>query len=166
MAYSNERITAVRRAYIDNRLSLTQAASLNQVNYQTARAWKKKAEAEGKSWDKARAAQNLSEGTITDIANRLIDEYIIQHQASMALLKTDTDLTAVEHTQLLASMADSFSKTMASFKKINPTISELAVALDVLKLLAEHIKQNNPEAIQIFMEILEPFGEELTAHYG
>lgn len=166
MAYSSDVRSAVRKTYVEDRFPLKQAAALHQINYQTARAWKNKDEADGKSWDKARAAQSLSAGNASDIANAMIGDQILMHQEVIALIKNDDQLSPIQKAQTLASLSDSLSKTLSSFKKVTPSISELAVALDTLKFQADFIKQNYPEFIQPFMEILEPLGEELTTRYG
>ena len=166
MAYSSDIRAAVRNSYVVDRLPLKQAAALHQVNYQTARAWKNKDAANGKSWDKARAAQSLSSGNASDIANRMIGDQILMHQEVISLIKNDTELSPIQKAQTLASLSDSLSKTLSSFKKVTPAISELAVALDTLKFQADFIKQHYPDLVQPFMEMLEPLGEELSTRYG
>jgi|GEM_PF-531732 len=166
MAYSNDIRMAVKHSYVDDRFSLKQSSRLHNVNYQTARAWKKKDEQTGKSWDKARAAQSLSAGNASEIANRMIGDQLLMHQEVIQLIKSDNELSPIQKAQTLASLSDSLSKTLSSFKKVTPSISELAVALDTLKFQADFIKQFYPHLIESFMEILEPLGEELSTHYG
>jgi transposase len=55
MAHAQETISAVRAAYVHERLPLKAAASKHGVSYATARTWKSKAGAAGDDWDKAHA---------------------------------------------------------------------------------------------------------------
>lgn len=166
MAYSNKIKAAVRQSYVEDNLLLTQAANLHQVNIQTARSWKKKDSDNGLSWDKARAVQSLSQGNAKDFATEMINDQMSMHKIVIAEIKKEKSLSALQKTQALATLSDSLSKTLSSFKKVSPAISELAVALDVIKFQADYIKQHHPDLIEPFIEMLEPFGQELTSHYG
>ena len=48
----------------------------------------------------------------------------------------------------------------------SPELAKLAIALDVTKQLAEYIRQHYPHHTEVFLEILEPFGERLSEIYG
>jgi len=50
--------------------------------------------------------------------------------------------------------------------KSAPELNRLAVASEVLQLLAKFVRDRFPAHATAFMEVLEPFGEELVKVYG
>lgn len=166
MAHPKEIRDIVRRAYVFDRLTLEIAAMKAGVSYGTARRWKADAGETGDDWDKAQSAQLIAGGTLEDIARGVLAGLVTQYQATMEELARTEDFKPMEKTKLLASLADSFQKTVSASKKILPETNELAVAMDVLQRLATFVKNNKPEHIQVFAELLEPFGSELSKAYG
>jgi hypothetical protein len=166
MAHPKETRDIVRRAYVFDRLTLEIAAMKAGVSYGTARRWKADAGETGDDWDKAQSAQLIAGGTLEDIARGVLAGLVTQYQATMEELARTEDVKPMEKTKLLASLADSFQKTVSASKKILPETNELAVAMDVLQRLATFVKNNRPEHIQVFAELLEPFGSELSKAYG
>ncbi|WP_420996228.1 DUF1804 family protein [Cupriavidus sp. 30B13] len=166
MAHPKEIRDAVRRAYVFDRLTLEIAAMKAGVSYGTARRWKADAAETGDDWDRAQSAQLIAGGTLEDIARGVLAGLVTQYQSTMEELSRTDDVKPLEKTKLLASLADSFQKTVSASKKILPETNELAIAMDVLQRLAAWVKNNKPEHIQIFAEMLEPFGVELSRAYG
>lgn len=166
MAHPKETRDAVRRAFVFDRLTLEIAAMKAGVSYGTARRWKTDAAETGDDWDKAQSAQLIAGGSLEEIARGVLAGLVTQYQATMEELTRTEDVKPLEKTKLLASLADSFQKTVSASKKILPETNELAVAMDVLQRLATFVKNNRPDHIQVFAEILEPFGHELSKAYG
>jgi oligoendopeptidase F len=166
MAHPNEIKQAVKNEYVINKQPLTVACHLHGVSYATGQAWKRKAKQQGKSWEKERNADHISEKNLEERYTQLLEEFAIRYDATMQKLATDTDLTAEQHIKMIASIADSMTKINAAFKNFAPNISELSIAMDVLRHLSLFIKENNPEQVEFFLEVLEPFGDELSTHYG
>lgn len=166
MAHPKETRDAVRRAFVFDRLTLEIAAMKAGVSYGTARRWKADAAETGDDWDKAQSAQLIAGGSLEEIARGVLAGLVTQYQATMEELTRTEDVKPLEKTKLLASLADSFQKTVSASKKILPETNELAVAMDVLQRLATFVKNNRPDHIQVFAEILEPFGHELSKAYG
>lgn len=167
MAHPKETRDAVRRAYVFDRLSLEIAASKFGVAYATARRWKAVAAEEGDNWDKAQGAHLMASGALEDTARAVLAGLVMQYQATMdELTASTTKVTPMEKTKLLASLADSFQKTVSASKRILPETSELATAMDVLNRLADFVRLNYPQHIQALAELLEPFGDELSKAYG
>ena len=67
---------------------------------------------------------------------------------------------------MLASLADAFNKTVAASRKVLPETSELATAMEVLNFMAIFIQEKYPQHLSAFLEILEPFGQEINKKYG
>lgn len=158
MAYSQDDKDKVRRAYIFDKLSLDKCAEVYGISYATVQRWKKQARARGDDWDKVKSAQTLVGGEIEDVARELLTELIIIFKTTMDNVKND-DLDAKTKVQLLASLADSYNKSISANRKLMPVTDRLAVAMTVMELLGEYIKEHKPEAMAVFVEILVPFGE-------
>ena len=166
MAHSSEMRTAVRAAYIYDRLPLEAAAVKAVVPAGTAARWKRQAKEAGDDWDKMRAACLLSGEGVETVARQMLADYVMQHKALMETISTDADMKAEVKVQLLASLADSFNKTVAASKRVLPETSELATALNVLDRLSTFIREQFPQHGPAFVEILEPFGTVLARAYG
>jgi len=158
VAYSQDDKDKVRKAYIFDKLPLDKCASLHGISYATVQRWKNQARARGDDWDKVKSAQTLVGGEIEDVARELLTELIIIFKTTMDNVKND-DLDAKTKVQLLASLADSYNKSISANRKLMPVTDRLAVAMTVMELLGEYIKEHKPEAMAVFVEILVPFGE-------
>ncbi|VVE59809.1 DNA-binding protein [Pandoraea captiosa] len=166
MAHPKEIRDKVRRHYVFDRLSLEVAAVSAGVAYGTARRWKTDAAAAGDDWDKAQAAQLLAGNGIEEIARQALAGLVTQYKATMDELQVNTEVSAGDKVQMLASLADAYNKTISASKRILPETNELAVAMGVVQRLAAFIKENHPKHVAAFAEVLGPFGDELARAYG
>lgn len=166
MAHSPETRDKVRRLYVFDRIGLEMAALQCGVSMSTASRWKREAMDEGDDWDKFRAAAILSGDGIESIARAALAGFLTQYQATMDTLNANPDIKAETKVQMLASLADSFNKTVAASRKVLPETSQLATAMEVVQKLATFIREKYPKHAQAFVEVLEPFGEELAKAYG
>ena len=166
MAHSPEVRLTARNAYIYQRLTCEQVAQRIGTTSTTVRRWRDQARQAGDDWDHARTAASMSESAMSDIARKVIEEYLLQHQAVMEQLKADPETPPLKKAAALASLSDSFNKTMAAFRRAAPETSKLAVALDVLAQLADYVRRNAPSAAPELLCVLEPFGAELTKVYA
>lgn len=166
MAHAQETVNALRAAYIYDRLPLESAAAKVGVPAGTATRWKRAAKARGEDWDKLRAAILLAGEGVEAIARQALADYVTQHQAVMEMIATTPDLVAVQKVNLLASLADSFAKTVAASRRVLPETDELAVSLRVLNDLADFAKSHHPHCAAAMLEIIEPFGVVLVKKYG
>lgn len=164
--HPSERRRELRGLYVYKRLPMEACCAAMKLPRTTGNRWKTAARADGDDWDKARAAAALSEDTFNGMARRLLEDYLIQHQATIDMLRDQSELPAPQRAQLLAMLSDSFHKTMASFKRLTPELSRHAVALDALQRLATFCQQRYPQHVPAILELLEPFGEELAKAYG
>ncbi|TXI17624.1 MAG: DUF1804 family protein [Roseateles sp.] len=166
MSHPKERRTQLRGLYVFKRLSMEAACNALKIAKSTGIRWKGEARDDGDDWDSARAAIALGDENFSQLSKKLLEDYLVQHQASIEQLRADQTLTALQRANVLASMADSFNKTMASFKRLAPELNRHAVALDTLQRLASFAQQRYPHAVPALLELLEPFGEELAKAYG
>jgi hypothetical protein len=166
MSHTTERRTQLRGLYVYKRLSMEAACAALHIGKTTGGRWKRDAASHGDDWDKARSAIALGDDNFSQLARKLLEDYLVQHQATIDLLREDKKTPAADRALLLASLADSFHKTMASFRKIAPELNRHAIALDALQRLAGFAQQRFPRHVPALLELLEPFGEELAKAYG
>lgn len=166
MAHGAERRRQLRGLYVYKRLSMEAACAALALSRTTANRWKAAARAAGDDWDQARAAVAMGDENFLQLSRQLLEDYLIQHQATIDLLRQHGDMPPQQRAQLLAMLADSFHKTMASFKRLMPEMSRHAIALDALQRLASFTQARYPQHVPALLEMLEPFGEELAKAYG
>jgi hypothetical protein len=168
MAHASEKRTQLRGLYVYKRLPMEAACAAMRpvIPRSTGNRWKADAKAVGDDWDSARAAVALGDENFSQLSRKLLEDYLVQHQAAIDALRKDDKMTATQRATVLASMADSFHKTMASMKKLAPELNRHAVALDSLQRLANFAQQRYPRHVPALLEMLEPFGEELAKAYG
>ncbi len=166
MAHASEKRTQLRSLYVYQRLSMEAACKKVGVPRSTANRWKQEAEDKGDDWDTARAAVGLGDENFNTLGKKLLEDYLLQHQATMDLLRQDKTMSARERAETLASMSDSFNKTMNSFKRLAPELNRQSIGLDVLQRLAQFVQMKHPKHVAALIEILEPFGTELSKAYS
>lgn len=166
MAHKPERRQQLRGLYIFKRLDMEPACGAMGLPLGTGRRWKNEAKAAGDNWDEARAANALGDESFNALSRKLLEDYLAQHQAAIDALRTAKDMEPAARAQMLASLADSFNKTMSAMKRLAPELNRHAVALDALQRLAQFAQQRFPKHVPALLELLEPFGEELAKAYG
>jgi hypothetical protein len=166
MAHGAEKRTQLRGLYVFQRLPMEAACKKAGVPRSTGNRWKQEAEDRGDNWDTARAAVAMGDENFNQLGKKLLEDYLLQHQATMDLLREDKKMTPRERAETLASMSDSFNKTMNSFRRLAPEINRQAVGLDVLKRLAQFAQAKHPKHVPALLALLEPFGEELAKAYA
>lgn len=162
MAHPTEKRTQLRGLYVYQRLAMETACKQLDVPRSTANRWKQDAFDKGDDWDTTRAAVGLGDENFSTLSKRLLEDYLVQHQATMDQLRDATEMSARERADTLASMSDSFNKTMISFKRLSPELNKQAVQLDVLQRLVSFAQAQFPQHLTAMVELLEPFGQELA----
>jgi len=166
VAHAAERRRQLRGLYVFKRLPMEAACGAMGLPRSTGNRWKSDAKAGGDDWDTARTAVALGDENFMQLSRQLLEDYLVQHQATIDMLRDKPDTPAADRAQLLAMLGDSFHKTMASFKRLMPEMSRHAMALDALQRLASFAQQRYPQHVPGLIEMLEPFGEELAKAYG
>jgi hypothetical protein len=149
----------VRKHYVFDRLSLEQASTLAGVAYTTAKRWKSSAEADGDDWDKVRTAATMGGGDLEQLSQQILTEMLIQFNATLDLIKADTEMAAVQRVDLLSSLMDNIHKSMSAMRRFLPEANSLAIGMQVIRGLAEFVQAKFPQHGSVLIEILEPFGE-------
>ena len=162
MAHPGEKRTPLRGLYVYQRLAMETACKKLGVPRSTGNRWKQEAFDKGDDWDTVRAAVGLGDENFSTLSKRLLEDYLVQHQATMDQLRAATTMSARDRADTLASMSDSFNKTMASFRRLSPELNKQAVQLDVLQRLVSFAQARYPQHLTAMVELLEPFGEELA----
>lgn len=166
MAHAKADINELRRLFVFEKQSLTQAANLLNIDYSTASRWRKRALKKGDDWDKLRAAATFAGGELEDIAKSLLTDLVVQYKSTIDSLQKAEDISAQDKVKLLASLSDSYNKTIGASKKILPQTSELATALKTLEIIGKHIADNKPQLLQAFSEILTEVGELISVEFS
>lgn len=159
MAHSQSTKDDLRKKYIFEGLSLAMAAVMCEVSYPTAQRWKNQAADANDNWDKVKVAHTMAGGDFEDMSRQILTDFIIQFKATMDMVKTTEQILPSQRVEMLTSLADAYNKTIASSRKILPETSKLAVALQVLELLAKYIQEHKPDLLIEFMSVLDPFGD-------
>ena len=162
MAHGKEKRTQLRGLYVFQRMAMEAACKKLGVPRSTANRWKQDAADQGDDWETARTAMALGDENFKNLSAKLLEDYLVQHQATMNLLRDNKDMGPRERAETLASMSDSFNKTMSSFKRLNPELDRQAVQLDIIQRFAAFAQQRFPQHLAALVEMLEPFGEELA----
>lgn len=167
MAHPRETRLALRAAYLGG-LPIEQAAAKAAVPLATARRWKADALATGDDWDKfQRASLIVAGGGFDQAMGRVAAGVILRCEALLERIADDAEIDPLEATKAVASLTDSLAKAHAAAKRLMPVTDRYAVAMDVLKRLAEHTmtKKPGPFAAEL-VELIEGFGAELGRAYG
>lgn len=166
MAHGEEKIRAVRASYVFDQLGLEIAAMKHGIPEATARRWKRDAKQAGDDWDKARSAQMIAGGGIEDVVRQTLAVVVVQVQATVEAIQANPDMPPADKVQALVSLADAYNKLMAASKRLMPETDKLAVAMDVVKRMAEFVAKRKPALAHEFVELMEPFGDEIARVYG
>lgn len=161
MAKSADVRATVRKHYVFGRLSLEQAARLADVAFSTAKRWKTQAAAEGDDWDKVRNAATLAGGDIEQLSQQILTEMLVQFNATLDLVKADPEMSAAVRVELLSSLMDNIHKSMSAMRRFLPETNALAIAMLVIRGLADFVQEQFPQHGSAFVEILEPFANVL-----
>lgn len=164
--YGDDTRAALRRAFVYDRLELPAAAAQAGVSVNTARRWKAAAEAAGDDWSRARSAARLAEEGRQSVAEMILNDYLVLHQACMEEVKAASGIDPLKKAEALARLAAAFTKTMAAVGKASPDLSRLAVATDVIQRLAAFVRAGFPDRAPALLEVLEPFAAALAKEYG
>ena len=165
MAHDATTRAAVRAAYVTRRLPITAAAREAGVPTTTARTWKRRAEQAGDNWDRAREAAALAEGGLGPTTERVLGDFTELFTSTMEHLRASPG-DPVETAKAIASLADSYAKTVKAAGAVDPKLGRLAIALETLERLGRWVQAHRADLAPGLIEILEPFGADLSAEWG
>ncbi len=166
MAHDDKTRREARKLFVFQRQSLPTIAITLTVSEATLRRWKADAKARGDDWDVGRAANTIAGEGMEMLVATVIEDFVVLYQATIEAVKGDPNIAPADRVKMMASLADAFHKTIAASGRVSPKISELGVAMDVLKRLADFTRQHHPDRAGLLLEVLEPFGTHLSEVYG
>ncbi len=155
MAHDEKTKAYMRRYYVFDCLTLEQAAEKAGVSYNTARRWKKEAEARGDNWDTVRDANTMASGKVEDVARGMLTTFVLYFESTMDELRKTEDLPVSEKAKLIQGLGDSYSKMVASSKRLLPEVSELATAWKVIEMVTNLIKTKHSDLLPTFLSVLD-----------
>lgn len=160
MAHGKEARAEVRSNYVQGR-PLTTAAEVAGVSYQTARNWKREACGSGDDWDTAKQARILASSGPENVGSQLLEELVTQFIATINDLRTK-DLAPETKANVLASLADSYLKTVMATNRATAGQDDLSQVMLVLQRLTKFTHRTFPQHLAIVMEVVEAFGEHVA----
>lgn len=165
MAHDEKTKAYVRRYYVFDCLTLELAAEKAKVSYNTARRWKREAEARGDNWDKVRDASTMASGKVEDVARGMLTTFVIYFEKTMEELRHSENLPVSEKAKLIQGLGDSYSKMVASSKRLLPEVSELATAIETMKMFGNYVNEKRADLMPEFLDLLDAFGELLHKEF-
>lgn len=166
MAHGPEMRGALRAAYIYDMQSMEAAATRLKIAFATAARWKRDAKVAGDDWDKARAAARLAGQGADNVTREVLEDFVILFQSTIAQLKNDPAVPALDKAEALSRLSDAYYKTMRATAANNPKLNKLAVAMEVLQLQIKFIREEHPQLIESLLDVLEGFGVRITEVFG
>lgn len=160
--HSQETRRALRGAYVHQGLSMDACAGKFNIAYTTAAKWKRDALETGDDWDKARNAALLSAQGSEAVTQAVLEQFVTLFQTTLQQLKDDTTASPLSKSEAISRLSDAYNKTMSAVSKGNPKLNKLAIAMDVINLQANFIRESYPQLATAFSEMLTHFGEKLT----
>ena len=107
----------------------------------------------------------MASGKVEDVARGMLTTFVLYFESTMDELRKTEDLPVSEKAKLIQGLGDSYSKMVASSKRLLPEVSELATAIKTVKLFGEYIQTNKPELTGDFLDLLNGFGETLSKEF-
>jgi len=158
--------TKAQALYVQKAMPLPAIAKKLGVSERTLARWKQQDAANGEDWDKARVAPMLLKENVEVASMEFLQAFLQYHQDAFEDIKTDKELSIQDKAALITSLADAYTKTVKACSLTAPTLSQLAIALDVLRKLIDFVNEKHPDAAPHLLVVLDPFGAELKKHYG
>ncbi len=165
MAHPKDTRIKARNMYVQTRCAIPTISAALDVPEGTLRKWKGDAKQSGDDWDIARAAATMKGEGLETMVSAVIEDFTVMFQVTMEQVKEDPNIKPDSKVKLMASLSDSFNKMVLAAGRSAPKLNEMAIAMDVVKRLAEFIAGEFPQHGTAFQEILEPFGTEIVKVY-
>lgn len=94
------------------------------------------------------------------LAEELLADYMASHQEAVATIK-DEVTDPRQRAEALSKLSLAMDRTFRALDRGTPEHTPLAIAQMVLERQSDFIKQNFPDHLPAFLEILKPFGQAL-----
>lgn len=163
MAHSQKIKNKLRDDFINKRIPLTILTDKYAISYATAQSWKRNAKRNGDDWDAAKSATLIAKGA--DLAQQSVQDFEALFDAVYKEIM-DSELSALEKVQALATLSDAKIKTVKAAGMQDPAKAKLGIALETLSELTEFIKLKHINQLAELVPILLPFGEHINKKWG
>lgn len=158
----------VRATFQESGGNLALAARQHGVAESTARRWRRMDQHQGVPWESRADGALLERAAGCLVGNRrermvsaMLEEYLELHKEAVAAVKNG-EVKPLERVDALSKLSQALDRTLRALGKASPELSRLAIAKWVLERQAEFVRLRHPDYLEMFVEILEPFGEELV----
>ncbi|WP_299165817.1 DUF1804 family protein [uncultured Tateyamaria sp.] len=152
----------IRSDYVNRRMAATTIATIHKISASTVGRMKKAAKADGDDWDIARTATVIAGEGLDVVVSTVVEDFMILAQGLLEEVK-DEQVSNEDKIKHLINLSDATVKMTAAAARLAPKISELGVAQSVVQQLLEFVRENFPHHSNAILEIIEPFGDQLTA---
>jgi len=156
----------VRALYVHSHLNIPQISDRLNLPVRTIHRYRANARNDGDDWEVARLSALVAGQGYQAAVSQVLEGLLKQSQCVMQAINEDETLDPEKKMSMLAQLAYSMNMARKAAEGLNPKISKLTVALEVLNLLTRHIRDEHPEHAAAFLEILQPFGTELRRRYA
>ncbi|MBF0371397.1 MAG: DUF1804 family protein [Magnetococcales bacterium] len=95
------------------------------------------------------------------LVERLLEDYLQLHLEAVEAVQDQVE-DPLGRVDALARLSQALDRTLRSLGRASPELSRLAVAKAILEKQAEFVKLRFPNHMPAFLEVLEPFGDELA----
>ena len=85
----------------------------------------------------------------------MLTTFVIYFEKTMEELRHAEDLPVSDKAKLIQGLGDSYSKMVASSKRLLPEVSELATAWKVIEMVTNLIKTKHPDLLPTFLSVLD-----------
>ena len=97
----------------------------------------------------------MASGKVEDVARGMLTTFVIYFEKTMEELRHAEDLPVSDKAKLIQGLGDSYSKMVASSKRLLPEVSELATAWKVIEMVTNLIKTKHPDLLPTFLSVLD-----------
>ena len=156
----------VRALYVHSHLNIPQISDRLNLPIRTIHRYRAKARTEGDDWENARLSALIAGQGYQATVSQVLEGLLQQSRSVIEAIKANESLDSEKKMSMLAQLAYSMNMARKAAEGLNPKISKLTVALEVLNLLTRYIRDEHPEHAAAFLDILQPFGTELRRRYA
>jgi transposase len=164
MAHPTAKRSEVRASFVQG-LALETAAEAASISYQTARNWKRDAKKGGDCWDTARSARRMTGMGKEEFATQVVEEMATEFLATIAQVRENKTLDVAVKGEMLARLADSYSKIMSAAGRASPKLNALSISMEVLGEIGKFVGSKHPAQRSWFVGVLEEIGPVLAAKF-
>lgn|GEM_PF-6826571 len=101
-----------------------------------------------------------------ELTGQILEEMSVLFMATLNDIKEKTDIPPGQKAEILARLSDSYVKTINAAARGNPRLSELSIAMDLVRDMSTYVNAHFPKLRDQFLEIVEGFGPEIAKKYG